>query len=53
MTFAGLNYISFKAPVYPGDQIHIEAQLVSKRELVSRLNAGLVRMKLAGINSKN
>jgi acyl dehydratase len=53
LVFAGLSNVSFKAPVYPGDRIHIEAQFLSKRELVSRPNAGLVRLKLAGINSRS
>ncbi|HYB04135.1 MAG TPA: MaoC/PaaZ C-terminal domain-containing protein [Nitrososphaerales archaeon] len=52
LAFAGLSNVSFKAPVYPGDRIHIEAQVLSKRELASRPNAGLVRLKLAGINSR-
>jgi 3-hydroxybutyryl-CoA dehydratase len=53
MAFAGLSNISFKSPVYPGDRIHVEAQVLSKRELASRPNAGLVRLKLVGINSRN
>ena len=53
LAFAGLSNVSFKAPVYPGDRIHVEAQVLSKRELASRPNAGLVRLKLTGINSRN
>jgi len=52
LAFAGLSNVSFKAPVYPGDRIHIDAQFLSKRELASRPNAGLVRIKLTGVNSK-
>ncbi len=52
LAFAGLNNVSFKAPVYPGDKIHIEGRFLSKRDLASRLDAGLVRLKLTGLNSK-
>jgi len=53
LAFAGMNNFSFKAPVYPGDRIHIDSQFLSKRELASRQNAGLVRISLVGLNSKN
>jgi len=53
LAFAGLNSVSFKAPVYPGDRIHIVGLFLSKRELASRPKAGLVKLKLTGINSKN
>ncbi len=52
LAFAGLDHVSFKTPVYPGDRIHIACQFLSKRELASRANAGLVKLKLAAINSK-
>ncbi len=52
LAFAGLNSVSFRVPVYPGDRIHLEAQVLSKRELVSRPHAGLVRIKLSGISSR-
>ncbi len=53
LAFSGLNNVSFKAPVYPGDRIHVKAQVLSRRELASRPNAGLVRVKLTGFNSRN
>jgi acyl dehydratase len=52
LAFAGLNNVAFKAPVYPGDKIHIEAQFLSKRELRSRSDAGLVTLKLLGLYSE-
>jgi acyl dehydratase len=53
LAFAGLTSVSFKAPVYPGERIHVDCQFLSKRELASRKNAGLVKIKLVGIDSKD
>jgi len=52
LAFAGLSNVAFKAPVYPGDKLHIEAQFLSKRDLRSRPEAGLVTLKLVGLNSE-
>jgi acyl dehydratase len=53
LAFAGLKEVSFKIPVYVGDKIHLSSEIASKRELRSRENAGLVIVKLEGINQKN
>jgi len=53
LAFAGLNGVSFKIPVYVGDKLHLAADVSSKRELRSRENAGLVNIKLKGINQKD
>jgi len=52
LAFAGLNNVIFKAPVYHGDRIHIEGEFLSKRDLASRPDAGLVRIKLTGLNQE-
>ena len=53
LAFAGLSNVSFKAPVYPRDQIHTSFEVSSKRELASRSNGGLVKMKLNAFNQRN
>ena len=49
LAFAGINGVSFKAPVFPGDSVHLEAEVLSVRESKSRPATGLVtfRMKIA------
>jgi acyl dehydratase len=51
LAFAGLERVSFKAPVYPGDQIRIDCIVSEKRELKSNESAGLVRVELNAKNS--
>jgi len=53
LAFAGLKEVSFKIPVYVGDKLHLSSEISSKRELRSRTNAGLVTVKLQGMNQKN
>jgi len=53
LAFAGLKDVSFKIPVYVGDKLHLTSEIASKRELRSRGNAGLVIVKLQGINQED
>jgi acyl dehydratase len=53
LAFAGLKQVSFKIPVYVGDKLHLTSEIASKRELRSRTNAGLVTVKLQGINQED
>ena|SRR5487761_332968 len=50
VTFVGMNNLSFAAPVYPGDSIHLFSQVISARELKSRIDSGLVTFKDSVIN---
>lgn len=52
LAFAGLSSVAFKGPVYPEDSIHIRSKVVGKRELASRKDSGLVRMKLQTFNQR-
>jgi len=52
LAFAGMDKVLFKVPVYPGDQIRIACEVLDKRELASRKNAGLLRIRLNVMNSK-
>ena len=46
LAIAGLSNVSFKAPVYPGDRLRLNAEVVATRESKSRPNAGLVTLKM-------
>lgn len=49
----GMDECRFPAPVFPGDTIHVESEVVSQRESKSRPNAGLVVFEHRGYNQKN
>jgi acyl dehydratase len=51
--FAGLDRVSFKAPVYPGDEVKAICMVLGKRELSSKKNAGLLRIRLDVSSQKN
>lgn len=50
VTFVGINNLSFAAPVYPGDSIHLLSQVILARESKSRIDSGLVTFKDNVIN---
>ena len=52
VAFIGMNNLSFKAPVYPGDSISLETEIVSKRESKSRPDSGVVTFKDSVVNQK-
>jgi acyl dehydratase len=49
----GLDEVRFPAPVFHGDTVHVETEVVSRRESVSRPNAGLVVFAHRGYNQRN
>lgn len=52
IAFIGVNNLSFKAPVYPGDEIHLLSEIISKRESKSRPGAGIVTFQDTMLNSR-
>ncbi|MCL5068941.1 MAG: MaoC family dehydratase N-terminal domain-containing protein [Thaumarchaeota archaeon] len=52
VAFVGINNLSFRAPVYPGDNISLESEVISKRESRSRPDAGVVTIRDAVKNQK-
>lgn len=46
VAFAGINKVSFRAPVFPGDVLHLESEVASTRGLKSRPDAGLVTLEM-------
>ena len=49
----GMDECRFPAPVFPGDTIRVETEVISRRESKSRPNAGLVVFEHRGYNQKN
>ncbi|WBY01329.1 MaoC family dehydratase [Ramlibacter tataouinensis] len=46
----GMSDISFPAPVFAGDTIHVRTTVLSKRESKSRPSAGIVEFEHVGLN---
>jgi len=46
----GWNEIQLLAPVFPGDTLYAESEVLDKRESKSRPNAGVVKVKTTGRN---
>jgi acyl dehydratase len=49
----GLDEVRFPAPVFHGDTVHVESEVVSRRESASRPNAGLVVFEHRGYNQRD
>jgi acyl dehydratase len=49
----GLEEVRFPAPVFHGDTLHVETEVMSRRESASRPNAGLVVFEHRGYNQRN
>jgi acyl dehydratase len=49
----GLDESRFPAPVFHGDTIHVETEVISRRESASRPNAGLVVFEHRGYNQRD
>lgn len=49
----GLDEVRFPAPVFHGDTLHAETEVISRRESNSRPNAGLVVFEHRGYNQKD
>ena len=54
-TLANMGYsdVKFPAPVFIGDTIYTETEVISKRESKSRPNAGLVEFETRGRNQRD
>ena len=52
LALAGFNSVAFKAPVYPGDVLRLDVQVLSTRASKSKPNAGLVTLKWKMFNDK-
>lgn len=48
----GMGDIKFPKPVFHGDTLHVETEVISKRESKSRPNAGIVEFEHRGINQR-
>lgn len=48
----GMDEIRFPAPLFHGDTVHVETEVISRRESSSRPNAGLVVFQHRGFNQK-
>ena len=46
----GMSEVSFPAPVFAGDTLHVRTTVLSKRESKSRPNAGIVEFEHVGLN---
>lgn len=46
----GMSEITFPAPVFPGDTIHVRTTVLSKRDSKSRPTAGIVEFEHVGLN---
>ncbi|MGI0081182.1 MAG: MaoC family dehydratase [Nitrososphaerales archaeon] len=53
IAFMGITDVSFQAPVYADDMIHLSSTVASRRESRSRPAAGLVTFRDEMINSRN
>lgn len=49
----GFERIAFPAPVFQGDTIHVETEIVEKRLSNSRPNAGIVLFEHRGMNQRD
>ena len=49
----GMNDVRFPAPLFQGDTVHAETEIISKRESKSRPNAGIVELEHRGYNQDN
>ncbi len=52
MAFVALDHATFRLPVYPGDALVLNSEVIAKRELKSRPDAGLISWKDQVINGK-
>jgi acyl dehydratase len=52
VAFIGIEDLSFKAPVYPGNCVHLVSEVASKRESKSRGDVGLVFFKDKLLNER-
>jgi acyl dehydratase len=52
IAFIGMNNLSFKAPVYAGDSLHLISNVLSARESKSRPEVGIVTFKDRVVNSR-
>ena len=46
----GMTDVRFPAPLFHGDTVHAETEIISKRESKSRPNAGIVELEHRGFN---
>jgi len=53
LAFLGLNNVSFKAPVYPGDSLKLISEIATKRGSKSRQDAGVLTVKEQMFNQRN
>jgi acyl dehydratase len=49
----GFSEIKFPKPVFHGDTIHVQTEIVDKRESKSRTDSGIVFFRHLGINQRN
>jgi acyl dehydratase len=49
----GFDEVKFPAPLFHGDTLHVETEVISRRESASRPNAGIVLFEHRGYNQKN
>jgi acyl dehydratase len=49
----GFDEVRFPAPVFHGDTLHVETEVISRRESASRPNAGLVVFEHRGYNQRD
>ena len=49
----GFDEVRFPAPLFHGDTVHVESEVVSRRESASRPNAGIVVFEHRGYNQKD
>ena len=48
----GMTDVKFPKPVFHGDTLHVETEVISKRGSQSRPNAGVVELEHRGINQR-
>lgn len=49
----GFEEIKFPAPLFHGDTVHVETEVIGRRESASRPNAGIVVFEHRGYNQKD
>lgn len=49
----GFDEVRFPAPLFHGDTVHAESEVISRRESASRPNAGIVVFEHRGYNQKD
>src|SRR5690242_8815840 len=42
VAFAGINNLYFRAPIYPGDEVSLASEVISKRDSKSRPDSGII-----------